>query len=77
MATAILRGAKTYHVAGLVFRLGEPQAVDDQKLAQTLADLPDYFDVRFEDTKAPAKTVGVKSRARDAAVDPAPEGVEI
>lgn len=88
MATVILRGARTYHVAGLVFRLGEPQRVDDPALARSLADLPDYFEVRFEESRnVPAKNGGgggVKIKARAPApappIDPAsaePDGVEI
>lgn len=88
MATVILRGARTYHVAGLVFRLGEPQSVDDPTLVRSLADLPDYFEVRDgESRNVPARSSGgggVKIKARAPApappIDPAsaePEGVEI
>jgi hypothetical protein len=51
MATATLHGAKTYCYAGLLFTANEPVAVDD-KVAEDLAALPQYFTVTFDGRKA-------------------------
>lgn len=54
MATATLHGAKTYCYAGLVFTANEPIAVSD-KVAEDLAELPQYFTVAFDGRKAAAR----------------------
>ncbi len=51
MATVTLHGAKTYCYGGLVFTANEPVVVDD-KIAEDLAALPQYFTVAFDGRKA-------------------------
>ena len=51
MATATLHGAKTYCYGGIVFTANEP-AVVAEKVAEALADLPQYFTVAFDGRKA-------------------------
>ena len=76
MATVILRGALTYHVAGLAFKKGVPTVVDDA-LAKTLEGLIDasegtdgieYYDVTYDGTKPgdKPKAGGVKIKAQAA-----------
>jgi len=54
MATATLHGAKTYCYGALVFTANEPVVVPD-KVAEELADLPQYFTVAFDGRKAGAR----------------------
>lgn len=54
MATATLHGARSYHYAGLVFAANEPVAVTD-KVAEALADLPQYFVVGVDGRKPPVR----------------------
>ena len=54
MATATLHGAKTYCYGGIVFTANEPAVVAD-KVAEALADLPQYFTVAFDGGKAGAR----------------------
>lgn len=54
MATATLHGAKTYCYGGLVFTENEPVVVDN-KVAEALVRLPQYFTVAFEGRKVAAR----------------------
>lgn len=54
MATATLHGAKTYCYGGHVFTANEPVVVDE-KVAEALVDLPQYFTVAFDGRKATAR----------------------
>lgn len=53
MATVMLYGAKTYSFGNLVFALDRPTIVDD-KVAEELAALPEYFTVVFDGRKVGA-----------------------
>lgn len=64
-AMAMLHGAMTYRVGGLMFAANEPVVVAD-KLAEALADLPQYFTVAFDGRKAGAR----RPSPPEAPVDP-------
>ena len=54
MATITLHGARTYSYGTLVFTAHQPAVVDD-KIAEELAALPEYFTVVFDGRKVGAR----------------------